>query len=171
MKSYTSKIILSNKYSLRNKLKLLSLPHIYVADSIKDFQENKVKVRPSFFNYFQGFEDRYYATIVLTRVGLRSVINENGSPIFAENESHEKGYLFEIHDESGIEQVIWPYYPNETSITKKLDEYLGEDTELNRIFLIYDKKYNNAFVSYVSKTSSKSIDDIMKEIWPMTISS
>jgi hypothetical protein len=175
MRDYLSTLLRCDKFSKEEKAYFRSLPPIYIADSVDDFNNYRARRYrvPIEGKSNPKHRDISYLTIILTDVTLLTASQNDNHFVMLTNEYGEQSYLFVLRQNKIIEHatnhttVLWPLVTT-ASVEKQrsLDKYLQEPADLKGIFLCYDQKYDNACVIGTVEKGMKTIDDIMKEIWP-----
>jgi len=156
---------------------LLSLPPIYIADSVNDFNAyrlSKERVRCE-RNRDSETKKGHYITIGMYQVRLIPCFDAEDNPLVVTNEYNEHSYVFLIKDKrqkadpNPVSILLWPRYPSEPKEREEdLKRYVNQVTDISGLFLIYDRMFDNAFIKETIELPLKSIDDIMRDIWPQS---
>jgi hypothetical protein len=175
MRKYTQSIIFSKNFSLKEKFFFLGLPDPYLADSVDDFNNYRMSEQRLRYerNHHSGRDNISYITVILTDVTLMPASDDDNNCVLLTNEYGEQSHLFllkankEIRNATNYSCVLWPQYAESKPARQKmLEKYLEAPADLRGIFLCYDLCYDNAFIMNAVEKGMKSIEDIIKEIWP-----
>lgn len=174
MRSFLEDILASDDFSQEEKNYWRALPHLCLADSIADFNQYRLTGCLHKKQKRSDKESRYI-TVILHNVTMAPCYDDDNLPIVLVNECNEKSHLFLLSqqqmdaDSQSTTMVLWPHYnPEFKLLHNQLENYLEGPVECKGIFLCYDKSFDNAFITNVYEKGLKSIQEIMKELWPHT---
>jgi len=172
------RILFSDEFTLTERYNLLKCPNHYVAESVKDFKENKSKVKSPIRHRVIDPVMPNYAVVLLFDVNLRWARNEEGKFLLNVNELEQESMIFEIEDRTGREEILWPYEPHTKTDFKsaKINQGLLQDDSIYALTLMYDINYQTAFVYDVKKhkpfgrrkkSKKRELESLIKGLLPL----
>ena len=112
MINLTYRTLFSDEVTLTEKYNSLKCPNHYVAESVKDFKDNKSKLKIPIRHKIIDPVVPDYAIISLFDVNLRWSKNEKGEFLLNFNELEQESMIFEVEDETEKQEILWPYEPS-----------------------------------------------------------
>ncbi|MFW5852533.1 MAG: hypothetical protein ACOCUR_00725 [Nanoarchaeota archaeon] len=150
-------IVTNRNIDLNTKKALLSVPSIYVCESVNDFEIEKYKIKER------------YSSIAFSRVYIEPELTTEGNIREYVHLENQSSLGFWLSDETQRLNVLWPCVETIHLSPSKLEDYIENPRETDGALLIYDKEYDNPFLMMIMEdTYKQGINKIMKEIWPKT---